>query len=134
MKNTPQPLIVLPTFTLLSIRKVIAVACVLAILAQVLVMAVDFRDEHHHDADIAMHQQMLDVSYVNLPHVMDETSHDCHNSSHGHGSHCHGCAPVFGLSAEIPTVLLDSQHDFFATYSNSLSSYFPANPFRPPIV
>ena len=126
--NAPQPS-TLPTLTLLSIRKVIAVACVLAILAQTLVMAVDFSDEHHHDADIA-HQQMLDVSYV----AVDEPSHDCHNSSHGHGSHCHGCAPVFGLSAEIPTVLLDSQHDFVATYSNTPPRYSPSSPFRPPIV
>lgn len=120
--NFPQPS-TLPALTLRSIRKAIAVACVLAILAQALVMAVGVSDEHHHDGD-ATHQQMLDVS-----HAMGEASHDCHSSSH-----CHGCVPVFGISTEIPAVLLDSQHDFAVTYSNTLPRYSPASPFRPPIV
>ena len=109
--------------TWLSIRRVIAAICVLAILGQALVMAVGVSDEHHHDDDIG-HQQIVDLS-----HAVGEASHDCHNSSH-----CHGCVPVFGLSTETPTVLLDSQHGFVADYSNSLPRYSPASPFRPPIV
>jgi hypothetical protein len=119
--NTQRPLIRTTAFALLSIRRLIAVACVLAILAQTLVMAVSVSTEHHHDAG---HQQMLDLS-----HAVDETSQDCHN-----GSHCHGCAPVFGLSAVIATVLLESQHAFIAIYSNTAPRYSPASPFRPPIV
>jgi hypothetical protein len=126
--NIVRPSILTPVFALLSIRRVIAVVCVLAILAQTLVMTAGTTDEHHHDGDVG-HQQMLDVSHTNLPHAMGETSHDCHN-----GSHCHGCVPVFGLSAEIPTVLLDSQHDFVVAYSNTPPRYSPASPFRPPIV
>lgn len=126
--RTP-PSIWTTVFALLSIRRVIAIVCVLAILAQTLVMAVGVSDEHHHDDSGAVHQQMLDVSHANLSHAMSEASHDCHN-----GSHCHGCVPVFGLSTEMPTVLLDSAHDFVAVYSNLLPRYSPASPFRPPIV
>jgi hypothetical protein len=121
--NTERPSVLIPVFAPLSVRGVIAMVCVLMILAQTLVMAVDVSAAHHHDGD-AWHQQIPDLS-----HVMGEASHDCHN-----GSHCHGCVPVFGLSAEMPSVLLDSQHHFVTTYSNTPPRYSPASPFRPPIV
>lgn len=111
--------------TVLSIRRMLAILCVLAILAQALVVAIGAHYDHNDEPSIdATYRLTLDLS-----HTLGDTSRDCQNSSH-----CHGHIPVLGLGSLIPSVLLNSQNDFFADHSNVLPQHIPASPFRPPIV